>query len=45
VGEKALKEGMVELKPRREKENRLVRLSRLSSLAGPAEFRDLIDER
>jgi prolyl-tRNA synthetase len=45
VGEKALKEGMVELKPRREKENRLVRLSRLSSLAGSAEFRDLIDER
>jgi prolyl-tRNA synthetase len=45
VGEKALKEGMVELKPRREKENRLVRLSRLSSLSGPAEFRDLIDER
>jgi len=39
VGEKALKEGMVELKPRKEKENRLISLA---SLTGPMKFRDLV---
>jgi len=29
VGEKNLKEGMVELKPRKEKENRLVRIDKI----------------
>jgi len=38
VGEKALKEGMVELKPRREKDNRLI------SLKSPTEFWDLIND-
>jgi prolyl-tRNA synthetase len=41
VGEKALKEGMVELKARKEKENRLISLA---TLANPAEFKDLIKE-
>ena len=45
VGEKALKEGMVEWKPRREKDNRLVRLADLSSLRSPAGFWDLLEER
>jgi prolyl-tRNA synthetase len=42
VGEKALKEGMVELKPRKEKDNRLVHLSKLTRLVSPAEFWDVI---
>lgn len=44
VGEKGLKEGMVELKPRKEKENRLISLTNLTSLTGPAEFWDLIKD-
>ncbi len=44
VGEKALKEGMVELKPRKEKDNRLISLSRLTSLTNPQEFLDLIKD-
>ncbi|HLO17103.1 MAG TPA: YbaK/EbsC family protein, partial [Anaerolineales bacterium] len=44
VGEKALKEGMVELKPRKEKDNRLISLTSLSSLTGPAEVWDLIKD-
>ena len=42
VGEKALKDGMVELKPRREKENRLVRLANLRSLSRPTDFWDMV---
>ncbi|MFZ5902628.1 MAG: proline--tRNA ligase [Chloroflexota bacterium] len=34
VGEKNLKEGMVELKPRKERENRLISLSSLDGLSG-----------
>ncbi|HEY3474248.1 MAG TPA: YbaK/EbsC family protein, partial [Anaerolineales bacterium] len=45
VGEKALKDGMVELKPRRAKENRLIRLTNLSRLTSPAEFWDTLEER
>jgi prolyl-tRNA synthetase len=45
VGEKALKEGMVELKPRKEKENRLVSLTRLTGLTNPGEFWDLIQDK
>jgi prolyl-tRNA synthetase len=45
VGEKALKEGMVELKPRKQKENRLISLTRLMSLTSPIEFWDLIEDR
>jgi prolyl-tRNA synthetase len=41
VGEKALKEGMVELKPRQEKDNRLINLT---SLTRPAEFWDLMKD-
>jgi prolyl-tRNA synthetase len=41
VGEKALKEGMVELKPRKEKDNRLISLTRLMDLSSPSELRDL----
>jgi prolyl-tRNA synthetase len=44
VGEKHLKEGMVELKPRTEKENRLIGFTRLTSLTGPMEFWDLIKD-
>jgi prolyl-tRNA synthetase len=39
VGEKALKEGMVELKPRKEKDNRLIRLT------NPTEFWDSIKDK
>lgn len=42
VGEKALKEGMVELKPRKEKENRLIRLKDLANLSSQTEFWNLI---
>jgi prolyl-tRNA synthetase len=42
VGEKGLKEGMVELKPRMEKENRLIRLTAMAGLTNPIEFCDLI---
>jgi prolyl-tRNA synthetase len=42
AGEKALKEGMVELKPRKEKENRLISLASLTRLADPTELWDLI---
>jgi prolyl-tRNA synthetase len=45
VGEKALKEGMVELKPRKEKENRLVSLTGLIGLTNPKEFWDLIQDK
>ena len=45
VGEKALKEGMVELKPRKEKENRLIALSNLEKLNGPTEFGNLAQSR
>ena len=38
VGEKALKEGMVESKPRKEKDNRLIDLSSLARLTSPTEF-------
>jgi prolyl-tRNA synthetase len=41
VGEKALKDGMVELKPRKEKENRLLALSSLARLTSPTEFWNL----
>ena len=44
VGEKALKQGMVELKPRKEKDNHLIRLTGLTSLASQAEFWDLIKD-
>lgn len=44
VGEKALKEGMVELKPRKEKENRLIPLTTLTRLTGSAELWDLIKD-
>lgn len=44
VGEKALKEAMVELKPRKEKDNLLIRLTGLTSLASQAEFWDLIKD-
>jgi len=42
VGEKGLKEGMVELKRRKEKDNRPISFKRLTSLTGPMEFWDLI---
>jgi prolyl-tRNA synthetase len=45
VGEKGLKEGMVELKPRKEKDNRLLPLAGLTSLTGQVEFWDLIKDR
>ena len=45
VGEKALREGMVELKPRQDKENRLIPLTELSHVTGPAEFWNLIKDR
>jgi prolyl-tRNA synthetase len=38
VGEKALKEGMVESKPRKEKDNHLIDLSSLARLTSPTEF-------
>ena len=44
VGEKALKDGMVELKPRKEKENRLVSLASLSSVTSPVELWNLIKD-
>ena len=44
VGEKGLKEGMVELKPRKEKDNRLISFTSLTSLTGPMEFWDLIKD-
>jgi prolyl-tRNA synthetase len=44
VGEKNLKEGMVELKPRKEKDNRLISSTSLTSLTGPTEFWDLIKD-
>jgi prolyl-tRNA synthetase len=44
VGEKALKEGMVELKPRKEKDNRLIRLTGLTRLTSPAQFWDVIKD-
>ena len=45
VGEKGLKEGMVELKPRKEKDNRLISFTSLTRLTGPMEFWDLINVR
>jgi len=44
VGEKHLKEGMVELKPRTEKDNRLIGFTGLMSLTSPMEFWDLIKD-
>ncbi len=44
VGEKGLKEGMVELKPRKEKDNRLISLTSLTSLKSQAELWDLIKD-
>jgi len=44
VGEKNLKEGMVELKPRKERDNRLISFTRLTSLTSPMEFWDLIKD-
>ena len=44
VGEKSLKEGMVELKPRKEKDNRLLSFTRLTSLTSPMEFWDSIKD-
>jgi prolyl-tRNA synthetase len=45
VGEKGLKEGMVELKLRTEKENRLIRLTSMAGLTDSREFWDLIQGR
>jgi prolyl-tRNA synthetase len=45
VGEKALKEGMVEFKPRMSKDNRLIGLTSLTSLISPVEFWNLITDR
>jgi prolyl-tRNA synthetase len=45
VGEKALKEGMVELKPRKDKDNRLINLTSLTGLASQTEFWDLIQDK
>jgi prolyl-tRNA synthetase len=45
VGEKALKEGMVELKPRKEKDSHLVSLTGLTGLTNPGEFWDLIKDK
>ena len=42
VGEKALKEGMVELKPRKEKENRLIKIADLMALDNSTEFWNLV---
>jgi prolyl-tRNA synthetase len=45
VGEKNLKEGMVELKPRKEKENRLISLTSLTGLANQADWWDLMTRK
>ncbi len=44
VGEKGLKEGMVELKPRKEKDNRLISLTSLAGLKSQDELWDLIKD-
>jgi prolyl-tRNA synthetase len=44
LGEKNLKEGMVELKPRKEKDNRLISFTSLTSLTDPMGFWDLIKD-
>jgi prolyl-tRNA synthetase len=44
VGEKALREGMVELKPRLGKENRLIPLTSLSTAVSAAEFWSLFSD-
>jgi prolyl-tRNA synthetase len=44
VGEKNLKEGMVELKLRKQRDNRLIRFTSLTSLTSPMEFWDLIKD-
>ncbi len=44
VGEKALKEGMVELKPRKEKENHLISFRSLTELTSPTQFWSLIKD-
>ena len=41
VGEKNLKDGMVELKPRKEKENRLVSLASLGGVKSRSDLWDL----
>ncbi len=43
VGEKNLKEGMVELKPRKERENRLISLSSLNGLNSLSDLMGLVD--
>jgi len=43
VGEKALKDGKIELKPRKEKDNRLIGLTGLTSLTSQVEFWNLIE--
>ena len=45
VGEKNLKDGMVELKPRKEKDNRLISLASLSGLTSQADLWDLLDSK
>ncbi len=45
VGEKNLKDGMVELKPRKEKDNRLISLTSLSSLTSQSDLWDLLDSK
>ena len=45
IGEKHLKDGMVELKLRTEKDNRLISFTSLTSLTSPAEFWDLIKDK
>jgi prolyl-tRNA synthetase len=42
VGEKNLNEGMIELKPRKEKDNHLISFTSLTNLTSPTEFWDLI---
>ena len=44
VGEKNLKEGMVELKLRKQRDNRLISFTSLTSLTRPIEFWDLIKD-
>ncbi len=44
VGEKGLKEGMIELKPRRVKDNRIISLTGLTGIKSQAEFWDLIKD-
>jgi hypothetical protein len=45
VGEKNLKDGMVELKPRKEKENRLVSLASLGDIKTQTDLLDLMTSK